>query len=329
MAGLWTTGLCDEHYKDESGRISHPVVFGKLGECEMNGWRFWTNLLLFGLCTLILALTAGIIKLARDGALGYVHPTRAQRPPDDTPAILGILYQDITLLTVDGLKLAAWYTPQKNGAAILVAHGYGDRRSSEMHAFFAQYGYGVISWDFRAHGESEGELCTLSYREALDVEAALDFALEQPSIERVGAWGGSMGAASVINAAARRQEIKAVVADSAFPTLEDELEKMVTVGFLRPLVRFFAEREAGLSLTQARPVDQVGRISPRPVFIIQGAADRAIPADSAQRLYDAAGEPRTLWIAPGAEHMGTMSTLPDDYEQRVIAFFNAGLLDEE
>ena len=291
----------------------------------MKGWRRWLNLLSFGLLSTLIILGAGILKIAHDGAFGYVHPPRSRRSADDTPDSLNIPYQEVTLVTRDGLELAAWYTPPGNGAAILVAHGYGDKRSSRMHAFFAKAGYGVISWDFRAHGESEGELCTLSLQEALDVEAALDFALEQAEINHVGGWGGSMGAASMINAAGRRQEIEAVVADSAFPTLEDELDKMVTVGILRQLVRYFAEQESGLGIDQVRPVDQAGLISPRPLFVIQGAADKAIPSDSAQRLFDAAGEPRTLWIIPKADHLGAMIARPGEYEQRVISFFDRAL----
>jgi len=287
-----------------------------------DGWRYWRNLLLFGLCTLTMGLAVGIGRLVHQRAMSYVHPPRWVRPAEETPTYLGVPYQDVTLLTADGLKLAAWYTPPENKVVILVAHGHSGGRSAEMHAFFARHGYGVLSWDFRAHGKSEGELCTLGYHEALDVEAALDFALTQAEVAHVGAWGASMGAAATLRAAARRPEIKAVVADSAFPTLEGELDIMVRVAILRPLVRFFAEREAGLSMHQFRPVDEIERISPRPVFIIQGAADSTIPAGSAQQLYDAAGEPRTLWVEPGAGHVGTRSLRPDEYEQRVIAFFD-------
>ena len=89
--------------------------------------------------------------------MNYVHPPRAFRAPDDHPGRLDIPYQEIELPTLDGLVLAAWYTPPENGAAILTAHGYQDRRSPEIHALFARHGYGVISWDFRAHGDSQGE----------------------------------------------------------------------------------------------------------------------------------------------------------------------------
>jgi uncharacterized protein len=264
--------------------------------------------------------------MLRQGALGFVHPARSLRSTGDTPTRLGVSYQETVLTTTDGLKLAAWYTPPQNGVVILVAHGYADKRSARLHALFARNKYGVLSWDFRAHGESEGNLCALGYYETRDVEAALDFALSQPEVKRVGAWGGSMGGVATILAAAHRPEIEAVVADSAFSTLEGELAVRVPYVVMRPFIRFFTERETGVSIQKVRPVDQIGRISPRPVLIVQGLADKAIPLDSGQRLYDAAGEPRILWEENGVDHVAMFSARPAEYEERVISFLNGALL---
>ena len=292
-------------------------------------WRYWLKLLLFGLLSLSIGLSGVILHYSRRTALGYVHPLRSRPASYENPERVGIPYQDVTLRTQDGLGLSAWYTPAENGAVILVAHGFGGYRSMDMHALFARHGYGVLSWDFRAHGDSEGDLSTLGYYEALDVEAALDFALRQSNVEQVGAWGSSMGAVAVIEAAARRAEIGAVITDSAFPTLEDALHQAVSLAVLRPIIRFFAERESGVRVDMLRPVDQVGRISPRPVFIIQGASDDFIPPGSIQRLFEAAGEPRSFWLGPGVGHAQMFNTYPDEYEQRAIAFFDASILGEE
>ncbi len=278
---------------------------------------------------LAVGLGGSIARLAHQSAMNLLQPARSVRQISDTPARLGVGYQEITLTTADGLELAGWYTPASNGAVILVAHGYGGARQAEKHAFFAQSGFGTVTWDFRAHGESEGEVCTMGYQEAMDVEAALDFALSQPDLDMVGALGESMGAAAIIQAAARRPEIAAMVADSSFAALEEEIEIVVPQAILRPFIRFFAEREAGLDIGDLRPIERIGEISPRPVFIIQGMADSAIPADSAQRLYDAAGEPRRLWIEPGVEHMGVQNARPAEYERRVIEFFTAALLSRD
>ena len=289
----------------------------------MKNFQYWRNLIIFASSVLLIGITAVIVSYTYQAALGYPHPSRVIRSADDTPAKFGIAYQDVTFKTVDGLRLSAWYTPPKNGAVILVAHGYHGVRDLNMHVFFAKHGYGVVTWDFRAHGESEGDLSTIGYNEVRDVEAALDFALAQPNVKKVGAWGGSMGAAVSIMAAAKRNEISAVVADSAYATLEGQLDTMVKVAALRPLVRFFAEREAGMSVDMVRPVDHVARLSPRPILIIQGLADDSIPINSAQLLYDAASEPKLLWQESNAGHVGMKTVYPDQYEKKVFAFFDA------
>jgi fermentation-respiration switch protein FrsA (DUF1100 family) len=289
-------------------------------------FRYWLNLGLFGLIALILGLGMSLTGLSYQGVQGYIHPQRSL--PMDTPAYYGISYQDVILETADGLRLSGWFTPPENGAVILVAHGHARHRWSEMHVFFAEAGYGVLSWDFRAHGASEGDLSTIGYYEALDVEAALNFALQQEGVDHIGAWGGSMGGAAVILAAARRPEIEAVVADSAFAAIEDELEIVVKISMMRPLVRFILEQQTGLKAEMLKPEDQIGKISPRPVFIIQGLADRVIAVDSAERLYSSAGEPRFVWEELNVGHLGMRQTYPELYTARVIEFFNLSLLDK-
>lgn len=288
--------------------------------------RYWRNLALFTLVALVIAAGVEIVLLARQAASNYLHPPRLIRPAEETPALFGIAYQEITLHTSDGLQLAAWYTPSPNGAVILVGHGIAGGRSATMHALFARHGYGVVSWDFRAHGASEGELCTVGYNEVLDVEAALQFARTQPDVQHIGIWGGSMGAVTAIRAAARHPDLEAVVADSAFTSLTEELNTIVYFPPLRPLIRFFAEREAGVRLAQVSPVDDIKSISPRPIFLIQGGADTIVPPHAAERLYTAAGEPRSLWLAPGAAHLAASTVYPDEYERRVCEFFDAALL---
>ena len=131
---------------------------------------------------------------------------------------------------------------RKNGAVILVAHGYGDKRAEDFYALFASHGYGVIAWDFRAHGESEGDFSSLGYYETLDAKAALDFALAQPGVEHVGAWGGSMGAVTMIRATAQYPEIEALVADSPYATLEDEMDLRVPFPIMRSLDPIFCRK---------------------------------------------------------------------------------------
>jgi fermentation-respiration switch protein FrsA (DUF1100 family) len=274
---------------------------------------------------LLLTLAGSIVWISYQQTMGYLHPAR-QTGSGALLQTSGIEFQNVELITEDSVKLSAWYTPPKNGAVILVAHGYGDRRAEDFHVLFASHGYGVIAWDFRAHGESGGEFSSLGYYEALDAKAALDFALSQPGVEHIGAWGGSMGAVTMIRATAQYPEIEALIADSPFATLEDEMNLRVPFPIMRSLIRFFAERESAVTRELVRPVEDIARISPRPVLIIQGMGDGMVPLDSAQRLYDAAGEPRQLWTENDVPHLNMYAYYTTRYTKRVIKFFDEYLL---
>ena len=138
-----------------------------------------------------------------------------------------------------------------------------------------------------------------------------------------------MGAVTMIRAAAKYPKIEAVVADSPFWTLVDEFNQRVPFPVIRPLIRFFAEQQTGLSLNDVRPVDDVVLISPRPVFIIQGMQDGMVPLDSAQRIFDSAGEPKLLWTEPDAGHLGMFLSHPEEYAEKVIGFFDKYLLNKK
>jgi fermentation-respiration switch protein FrsA (DUF1100 family) len=275
--------------------------------------------------SLLLGSAGTILWISYQQTISYLHPAR-QTASGALLNASGIDFKDVELMTEDNVKLSAWYTPPKNGAVILVAHGYGDKRPEDFYALFASHGYGVIAWDFRAHGKSEGEFSSLGYYEMLDAKAALDFVLAQPGVEHVGAWGGSMGAVTMIRATAHYPEIEALVADSPFATLQDEMDLRVPFPIMRSLIRFFAERKSGVTLDRVSPVDDIARIGPRPVFIIQGMADGMVPLDSAQRLYEAAGEPRQLWVEKDVPHLNMYAYYKTRYTKRVIRFFDEYLL---
>lgn len=275
--------------------------------------------------TAILALAA-LTLLA-----GYAEVDNILRPPRNIPQgktlrKFNIPYQDVELITEDGIRLAAWYTPPRKGAVILVAHGFGDQRPEWVYEMLARKGYGVLAWDARAHGESGGEISTVGYLEILDVKAALDFTLAQPEVKHVGGWGGSMGAATLIRAAAQYPEIEALFVDSSFASMEDEFDYLVPYPILNPLAKFLAEIRTGISLDEVSPVNVIARISPRPVYIVHSNADKVAPPDAGQILYEAAREPKFLWLEGEVPHQQIFLSNPQRYKKRLIGFFDEWLL---
>ena len=254
-----------------------------------------------------------------------LHPPRIV-PPGNTLRKYKIPYQSLDLITEDGIRLSAWYTPPRNGVVILLAHGYGDNRPEWVHELLAKKGYGVLAWDARAHGESDGEISTVGYLEVLDVKAALDYVLAQPDIKRIGAWGGSMGAATLILATAQFPQIEALFVDSSFSSLDDEFNFLVPYPVINPLAKAIAHVETGIDLNKVSPVDVIGMISPRPVYIVQGGEDTMAPPDSGEKLFNAAREPRFLWVDEKAPHLAIYVDNPRRYQRRLLDFFDEWLL---
>jgi fermentation-respiration switch protein FrsA (DUF1100 family) len=283
--------------------------------------RYWLNLTAITVLSFSLAFFILTLYMSNRWVQSYLHPAR-NIPTGAWLVENNIPYQEVELTTRDGIKLEAWYTPPQNNAVILVAHGYNGNRPENIYGLFARHGYGVLAWDFRAHGQSGGDISTLGYYEQLDVEAALDYALSQPDVEHIDAWGGSMGGSTVILTAAKRPEIEALISDSAFPALEDVMKLNTPVKIMQPFVIFFGEWLSGSKIDQVRPVDEIGKISPRAVFVIDGWKDAAAAMNSPYRLFDAAGEPKQLWVEEGVPHLAMYENNPVEYEKRVISFLD-------
>jgi len=286
--------------------------------------KSWQSILTFTV-NAIVALAVLTILFGFAEVNNALHPPRIV-PPGNTLRESKIEFQSLDLITKDGIRLSAWYTPPRKGAVILLAHGYGDNRPEWVHAMLAKKGYGVLSWDARAHGESEGEISTVGYLEVLDVKAALDFVLAQPDVNHVGAWGGSMGGATLIRATAQFPEIEALFVDSSFASLNDEFNYLVPYPVINPLAKFLAEWQTGFSIKDLNLVEDIARISPRPVYIVHSNGDTVAPPNSGQELFNAANEPRYLWLDENAAHLAIYLDNPRRYQRRLIGFFDEWLL---
>ena len=281
-----------------------------------------------------------VVGLSRAQAHELINnPLSARDPITETPADYGMpSYETLTLTASDKLKLAAWYIPTHNGAAVIVVHGYKGNRSGMLPqaAVLAKNGYGVMLLDLRAHGQSEGELITFGKYETRDLEAAYQYLLTRPDVDKskIGILGNSMGAAIVILYAAQNPAIKATVADSAFASLQDSIGKGVEeLAHLpafpfAPLIEFYSEGEAHMQASEISAEAHIGQISPRAVLLMQGGQDKIIPPNNGDRLFAAAGQPKELWFEPQVAHTDFIVDMPAEYERRVIAFYDKYLLGE-
>ena len=144
-------------------------------------------------------------------------PTSSRtRPARTVPtADLGAPYENVEFTTTDGLRLKGWYIPSRNGAAVISFPG---RASSQKRAkLLARHGYGVLLFDRRGEGESEGDPNAFGWQGERDIHAAVAFLQRQPDVdpERIGGIGLSVGGEMMIEAAAESSDLKAIVSEGA------------------------------------------------------------------------------------------------------------------
>ena len=228
---------------------------------------------------------------------------------------------------VSGLE--GWYVPSRNGAAVISSPGRsGTQKQARM---LIRHGYGVLLFDRRGEGASEGDPNGFGWGGDRDLEAAIDFLRDRPDVdpERIGGIGRSVGGELLLETAAETDELKAVVSDGAGirsvreAALGDGAAKLGGVAIWSAMTAstaVFANEPPPPNLE-----DLVGRIAPRPVFLIYAGKGQGGEELSAE-YGDAAGEPKTVWEIPEASHVGGIDARPVEYERRVVGFFDAALL---
>jgi pimeloyl-ACP methyl ester carboxylesterase len=280
--------------------------------------------ILFGLVTLILLLHAGFAWLL----IRPAHTPVCCVVPSDW----GAAYEDVSFTVADGIRLSGWYIPSQNRAAVILLHGYNSNRASMARPAEAlsRNGFGVLLYDERACGESEGDLLSWGWRDVDDVPAAVRFVQSQTDVEpdRIGIMGVSTGGEIALAAAARFPDLRAVIADGAgFSVVTDippvTLEEKLLIIPSDWLLFQFVALANGIPQPEGLATAIAG-ISPRPVFLISTGSDYEMR--QAVRYYSAAGEPKRIWNIPEAPHAGGILSRPQEYERRMVDFFRAYLL---
>src|SRR6202158_3889115 len=310
-----------------------------------------------------LMILAGLLTLGYVGISSYIAEQlvyESPKPIVKTPASLGLRFANVSFPSRnDHITLKGWFIPGvlpdgrlTADRVIVTIHGTRTNREDpgahllELTAALARNGFGVLTFDMRGMGESPAAPLSMGNLEQRDVLGAVDFlrtgTLPFPELGRprlIGGLGISMGAATLLLAAAREPAIQAVVSDSAYadaaPLLEREIPKRSVAlvgpipGALGASALTMARILYGVDLFDARPVGSIARIAPRPLLLIHGAADDYVPVSHFQQLAAAATSPATArvttWLVPNTGHAQAFKKTGPAYVARVTTFFDAAL----
>jgi uncharacterized protein len=286
-------------------------------------WRYPRRLLLGAAG--VVAVYAILLPIG----LAYVttHVGRAVVPAND----LRVAYENVSFTTSDGLELVGWYVPSRNGAAVIAFPG---RKGPQKPArFLARHGYGVLLFDRRGEGDSDGEPNSWGWGGTKDIKAAVAFLQRRPDVRpgRIGGIGLSVGGEMMLDAASDTKSLAAVVSEGAgarmfTEEMDTELSGVEKATMAVPA--WLKQASIAVFANQSPPTnlkDLVPRIAPRAMFLI--AAPNAPTGEDLNRgYYEAAGQPKTLWEIPESKHVGGLSARPAEYERRVTRFFDEALL---
>ena len=265
-----------------------------------------------------------------------VAATNVPRPGiGATPASKGLAYETMTVTTDDGVRLAGWYLPSTNRAAVVLLHGAGSTRSDVLDeaAVLARHGFGVLMIDARGHGDSAGRAMDFGWHGDADIAAATGYLADRPDVDRqrIGVVGMSMGGEEALGATATNDLIRAVIAEGATArNAADEAWLSDQFG-VRGLVQEQLERlqdvatdaltSASVPTSMREAVEASG--DTRYLLITAGT----VADEGRAAAYIAAGAPERvhIWTVPDAAHTGGLQTDPQEWEARVIAFLTDSL----
>ncbi len=220
-----------------------------------------------------------------------------------------------TVHTEDGVRIEGSRLghPGTDLPALVFAHGLMGWHRKPRFAVFAEYlvdAFTVYAPDLRGHGESAG-ISDFGGAEMWDVDAVLRLA-RRVGHRQVITVGTSMGGIAVIRQAGLIGGTDGVVAISslaywdwhggAHPKVRRDFHARVGTAPGRAALRAWGVRLPEDWDEPESPEAIVGKIAPTPVVIVHGKDDQLFSIDHAERLYEAANDPKRLLIGDTFGH---------------------------
>ena len=246
------------------------------------------------------------------------------------PSSRGLAYATVSFKSSDGVPLAGWYVPSRNGAAVIVTAGSGSTRAAvlDQGAVLARHGYGVLFMDHRGHGTSGGTAMDFGWWGERDLSGAVSWLESRPDVAngRIAILGESMGGEEAIGAIGSDSRVRAVVAEGVTGRTYADTARLGG-GLSHAISRFqswISYSTAGLLSRAPQPPSlraSLSRAAPRPVLIIAGRDEI-----TAGRYFQA-GSPSSVQLLEMGDtgHIAGLRTHPNEWETAVVQFLSEHL----
>lgn len=271
---------------------------------------------------MVIASLAGIILLFIAALIiipvkmtGSIVNTHITYKTQENPEKFGLKPKKIFLETEDKLKIVAYDVEVKNPKAVIIMIS-GIQNPSVTYYFnhaslFAENKYATVLFETRAHGESEGEVIGLGYKEVLDVKAVTEYIKKTYPNKPIVVFGVSMGGAIAINSIGQNIDIKGLISMSAFSSWKDVMYDSILkmnapksyATIQKPFVNFYTLFKYGFKTKDNEAYKQIKNLGDRPALIVHSRGDSQVPFESFNRIIRNAPSQIETWILEGDKHM--------------------------
>jgi fermentation-respiration switch protein FrsA (DUF1100 family) len=240
------------------------------------------------------------------------YPNYPSREISENPQEHGLPFDEVRFTASDGIELFGWYIPVEDArGTMLFCHGNAGNISHRMASIkiFLGLQLNVFIFDYRGYGASSGSVSEKgTYR---DVEAAWDYLVSEKGIppSEIIIFGRSLGGA-IAAWVAQNRDAKALIIESTFTSIPDIGAVLYPFLPVRLLARYRYSTISYLADVRC------------PVLIVHSMDDEMIPVEHAQRLFDAAGEPKEMLELRGT-HNETIFASGRRYENGLNAFISS------
>lgn len=239
------------------------------------------------------------------------------------------------------MLLTGWYVAgDPNQPAVILVDGLGGCKNAQAilvpAGMLHNNGFSVLLLDLHDTGDSATDdgYSTIGTDEYMDVEGAWDWLVQQKGFaaEQVGVVGNSLSGAATLYAMVDEPRIAALFLNSPIANLpviiREELHRVGYPTWLAPGGIIMARLLTGENIVEKSPLAAIQQVGKRPIFVVHSFDDKRVPVHHSQELQaaaEAAGVNAEFWFISGADHMRAPAVYPQEFEEKIVGFFQRTL----
>jgi len=300
----------------------------------VNSFRFWLILFAAGMTVLfsvIFFYLPYVVKEVKNPVAGLFNDSLTRtRPPEFGK--YGLQGQTFVYTTRDTLQMSGFYVPAETPAkgTVIALHGYRSNKNKYLPVvhYFTRAGYDFVAVDLRGHNMSQGEYTGFSYLEKNDIDDLIDYLKKQGLVHgKLVLYGHSIGAATAVAVASRRNDIDGLVLESLFTSFNKIVPNYVayytgvSADSIPPEAEKWIFRRMDIPADSIRPIDQVEKLRV-PVLLFHGKQDKKVPPDHAREIYRRLQAPKRLIWIDSATHNTLWEKGGEAYFRHIIRFLD-------